>query len=189
MLAIIAAKSNNNVIGFEGNMPWKQRNDLQRFKALTYGHSVIMGRKTYESMGAKALPDRENIVLTSDITKFLEEHRKPAATQDCTVMDDLKQACRPFYMHAFPYRMQLATGFIIGGERLFTEGMELANMMYITELDCTVQGDAFFPEIDPKVWKKIAVEQYERDHYNTYDYSFVTYVRIPVDTPSGLCAS
>jgi len=186
MLAIIAAKSKNNVIGFEGKMPWKQRNDLQRFKALTYGHTVIMGRKTYASMGAKALPDRRNIVLTNHVVQFCEVFKKPGPLgMDCTVMSDLEQACRPFHKHDFPYHMHLETGFIIGGERLFREGMEMANVMYITELDCEVKGDAFFPEIDPAVWKQVAIERYKADEHNQYDYSFITYARIPKPEPKS----
>lgn len=185
MLAIIAAKSKNNVIGFEGKMPWKQRNDLQRFKALTYGHTVIMGRKTYASMGGKALPDRTNIVLTTNIIPFCEIYNRPGKGLDCTVMSDFKQACDEYYRHKFPNRMQLASGFIIGGERLFREGMEIADRMYITELDCEVNGDAFFPEIDPTVWKKVAEEKYKADEHNTYDYSFITYARIPAPDPKG----
>lgn len=180
MLAIIAAKSKNNVIGFDGKMPWRQKNDLQRFKALTYGHTVIMGRKTYESMGGKALPNRENYVLTTNIVPFCEIHKKPGPLgMDCTVMSDLEHACNKFYKYRFPDHMYLPTGFIIGGERLFREGMEKADLMYITEIDCEVQGDAFFPEIDLKVWKKVAEEKYKADADNQYDYSFVTYARIP----------
>jgi len=185
MLAIIAAKTKNNVIGFEGKMPWKQRNDLQRFKALTYGHTVIMGRKTYASMGGKALPDRQNIVLTSNVVQFCEIYNRPGQGLGCTVMSDFEQACRPFHKHDFPYHMHLETGFIIGGERLFTDGMKIANVMYITELDCELKGDAFFPPIDPTVWKQIAIERYKADEHNTYDYSFITYARIPEPDPKG----
>jgi dihydrofolate reductase len=185
MLAIIAAKSKNNAIGFENKMPWKQRNDLQRFKSLTYGHTVIMGRKTYASMGGKALPDRSNIVLTTNVIPFCEIYNRPGKGMDCTVMSDLKQACRPFHIHDFPYHMHLETGFIIGGERLFREGMEMANVMYITELDCEVKGDAFFPEIDPSVWKVVAQEKYKADEHNQYDYTFLTYARIPKPETKG----
>jgi dihydrofolate reductase len=186
MLAIIAAKSKNNVIGFEGKMPWKQRNDLQRFKSLTYGHSVIMGRKTYASMGGKALPNRSNYVLTTNISVFCELYKKPGPLgMDCTVAEDLEHVCKKFYKMEFPNHMYLPTGFIIGGERLYRDGMEKADLLYITELDCEVEGDAFFPEIDLMKWKKVSEEKYKADEHNQYDYSFVTYARIPPPLPKG----
>jgi dihydrofolate reductase len=162
MLALIAAKSKNNVIGFEGAMPWRQKNDLQRFKALTYSHTVIMGRKTFDSMG-KALPHRDNIVMT----------RTKAEIPCAMVLSDLAAACEAFT------KMGTPTAFIIGGEQLYREGMLRADLMYVTELDCEVQGDAFFPAIDPAVWKKVSEEKYLADDSNQYNYSFITYARIP----------
>jgi dihydrofolate reductase len=183
MLAIIAAKSNNNVIGFEGKMPWKQRNDLQRFKALTYGHTCIMGRKTLQSMG-KPLPNRTNIVLTNHIVPFLMAYQMEypeSKTQNSigmTVMSNLEEACKKFYKMEFPNHMYLPTGFIIGGQSLYEAGMSKAQMLYITEIDCDVKGDAFFPEIDPTIWIKVAEEKYKADVDNQYDYKFVTYAHV-----------
>lgn len=180
MLAIIAARSKNGVIGFEGKMPWKQKNDLQRFKALTYGHDVIMGRKTFESMGGKALPNRQNTVVTSNILLMCQLYPgKGPNGMDITLTDNFAHSCERFYKMSFPHRMYLPTGFIIGGERMYREGLEMADRIYLTEIDCEVQGDAFFPEIDLNVWKKVAEEKYKADADNQYDYSFVTYARKP----------
>lgn len=168
MLALIAAKSKNNVIGFQGAMPWRQRNDLQRFKALTYSHTVIMGRKTFDSMG-KALPNRDNIVMT----------RTKAEIPCAMVLSDFDAVCAAFT------KMDTPTAFIIGGEQLYLEGMAKAGIMYLTELDCEVQGDAFFPLIDPVVWKKVSEEKYLADDSNQYNYSFITYARIPAKSAIG----
>jgi dihydrofolate reductase len=83
------------------------------------------------------------------------------------------------YIHKqFPYRLELPFGFIIGGGEIYRQGMKHAKLMYITEIDCEVEGDAFFPDIDMTVWKKVAEEKYQADAHNQYDYNFVTYARI-----------
>lgn len=188
MLAIIAARSKNGVIGFEGKMPWKQKNDLQRFKGLTYSHDVIMGRKTFESMGGKALPNRSNTVVTTNILLMCELYPGKGPTGlEVTLTDNFQHACKKFHQIEFPDHMYQPTGFIIGGERLYREGMEFADMIYLTEIDCEVEGDAFFPEIDLNVWKKVAEEKYLADENNQYNYSFVTYARKPPSVSMKLC--
>jgi dihydrofolate reductase len=183
MLALIAAKSRNNVIGVNGKMPWRQDNDLQRFKALTYGHTVIMGRKTYDSI-RKPLPGRSNYVVTRNISPFLEINNAtlfPGNGTGASVYGELDQAIENFHKARFPYHMHLETGFVIGGGELYAQCMDKAHKLYITEIECDVEnGDAFFPEIDPTVWKKIAEEKYKADDRNQFDYNFCTYTRIPV---------
>lgn len=187
---MIAAKSRNNVIGVNGKMPWRQDNDLQRFKALTYGHTVIMGRKTYDSI-RKPLPGRTNYVVTRNIGPFIEVNRETLWPSHwnggASVYGDFDKAIESFYKMQFPDHMHLETGFIIGGGELYAQGMDKANVLYITEIDVEIpNGDAFFPEIDPTVWKRVALEKYKADATNQYDYNFVTYARIPkVDRSPG----
>lgn len=182
MLAIIAAKTANNVIGRDGAMPWSQPNDLQRFKSLTYGCPVIMGRKTYESMGAP-LPGRKNFVITSDVEKFKQDHAKyvidpsPVSPSILHPHDDAglffhSYTCR---QHSRPINNTRA--FVIGGHKMFYEAMQYADIMYLTELQVELEGDVYFPEFDRKDWRKVAEEKYLADDRNTYDYNFVTYVR------------
>jgi len=182
MLAIIAAKTANNVIGLNGGMPWKQANDLQRFKGLTYGCPIIMGRKTYESLGAP-LPGRKNFVITSDVEKFKQDHAKyvldpsPASP---SILFPAREA--GVFFHSYSCRQgsrpfNNTRAFVIGGNKMFYEAMQYADVMYLTELDIELEGDAHFPEFDRKEWRKVAEEKYPADDHNTYGYNFVTYVR------------
>ncbi len=150
-LTIIVAASMNNVIGLDNKLPWKIKEDLQRFKALTMGHPIIMGRKTYESIG-KPLPGRENIVLTNNpqyenngitIYNSLEEAQRAVAEQDA---------------------------FIIGGAQIYREGMNFATRIELTRVHKVIPGDTFFPEIDPEIWKET-----KKDFKG--DYSFISYMR------------
>jgi dihydrofolate reductase len=183
MIAIIVAKSKNNVIGRGNIMPWRQHNDLQRFKSLTLGHTVIMGRKTYESIG-KPLPDRSNIIITGDRDNFIHTHREtlwPLDRDPAEVYVDysLGLSLRQFEVEP-SYPRPTCLGFVIGGGSLYEQTMDRADIMYVTELDCVIEdGDTFFPDIDLTDWKKVAEEKYPSDGIrNQYNYSFVTYKRI-----------
>ena len=136
-LSIIVAKANNNVIGVNNALPWHLPEDLKRFRALTTGHHIIMGRKTYESLG-RLLPGRTTIIVTRNIsyqaTGALIAHNLQAAILQVT--NDLEP-------------------FLIGGAELYKDGLKLANKLYVTELQADFSGDAFFPEIDMKHWNLI----------------------------------
>jgi len=143
-LSIIAAKSKNNVIGNNGRLPWHLSEDLRRFKSITMGKPIIMGRATYESIG-KPLPGRENIILTrrSDyfeqgvtITHSLDEALKSAKSSD-EVM-------------------------VIGGGEIYKEFIARVNRLYITHVDLDIDGDAFFPEIDYSNWQVMSCEDFPR---------------------------
>ncbi|MBO7275815.1 MAG: dihydrofolate reductase [Clostridia bacterium] len=134
MLALIVARSKNNVIGKDGRIPWFIKGELKQFKELTSGHVVIMGRRSYEEIG-RPLPNRKNIVV-SNTTSFSGEN--------LVTVGSLKEA------------IEISHGediFIGGGYRLFEEVLPIVDVMYITEIDTVVEnGDVFFPEFDPSLF-------------------------------------
>ena len=148
-VVIIAAIANNGVIGAAGKIPWHISDDLKRFKRLTLGHPVVMGRKTYDSLG-KPLPGRRNIVLT----------RGPAIPSvECFAgLDAALATC------------QTETVFIIGGAELYRQALPLANTLLLTHVHRQVDGDARFPDFDRNRWQEVTREDYP-------DYSFVEYRR------------
>lgn len=176
MLALIVAKSKNNVIGFNGKMPWRQKNDLQRFKALTHGHTVIMGSKTYAAIGNKPLAGRKNVIISRrPAGEFTGLHTKG---ERISVQSDLNQVTRDYYVgHDSPGWMDFETAFIIGGAEIYRQAIQDVDKLFITELDCEVEGDSTFPDIDLDIWEKIAEEKYTADSDNEYNYTFVTYSR------------
>ena len=134
-LSIIVAVADNNVIGIDNTLPWHLPEDLKRFRALTTGHHIIMGRKTYESLG-RLLPGRTTVIVTRNkdykIEGALIAHSLAEAITLC------KDDNEPF---------------LIGGAELYKHGMALANKLYLTKVNINVEGDAFFSDIDPKDWQ------------------------------------
>ncbi len=151
-LALIAALSENRVIGKDGQIPWKIPKDLRRFRKLTVGNAVIMGRKTHESIG-KPLDKRFNIVLTRNADLLL-----PDVTL-CSSLDAALMLCNSF-----------DTAYVIGGESVYKEALPLADRLELTYVDGIFDGDAFFPGFNLDDW--IETERLPRDAY-----SFVTYMR------------
>ncbi len=139
-ISLIAALAKNRVIGANNTLPWRLPEDLKRFKALTMGHPIIMGRKTYESIG-RALPGRLNIVVTrnADFT-----------AAGCTVVDSPAAAVAAC--------IGVDEAFVIGGAELYRAWMDSADRMYLTEIDQNFAGDAWFPEFDRARWKETARE-------------------------------
>ena len=139
-LSLIVAVANNHVIGINNTLPWHLPEDLKRFRALTTGHHIIMGRKTYESLG-RLLPGRTTVIVTRNKDYKLEgalvAHSLQAALDLC--LNDVE-------------------AFVIGGAELYQDGLKLANKLYITEVDLEVAGDAFFPAIDMQEWLETSRE-------------------------------
>lgn len=160
-ISIIAAVSKNNVIGFKGKLPWHLSDDLKNFKRLTTGHVVIMGRKSFESIG-KPLPDRVNIVLTRN-----ENYHQDGVLTASGFQDALDIA----------EKMQDDQVFVIGGEFVFNKALKYADKMYLTEIDTEIDGDAFFPEWDKNEWKEVSRESFEKSDKNDYDFDIVTYIK------------
>ncbi|MSR67932.1 dihydrofolate reductase [Candidatus Peribacteria bacterium] len=159
MLSLIVAASENNVIGKDNKLPWHLPDDLKRFKALTRGHPMIMGRKTFESIG-RALPDRLNIVVSNTL------ENAPAGTS---------------LAHSLTAALDLAKdsdeAFIIGGAKLFEIGLSLAEKLYLTRVHATIDGDVFFPEITDE-WKEKSREHHKKDAEHEYAFTFINFERI-----------
>jgi dihydrofolate reductase len=160
MVSFIVAVADNGVMGKQGaELPWRQSADLVRYREITMGHPIIMGRKTYESIG-HPLPGRQNIIVT----------RNPAyRAEGCTVATSLEAA------------LQAANDsdeiFIIGGGMLFAAAMPLADKLYLTQIHAKPDGDVFF-QYDPADWQEIEHESYPADAKNQYPYSFVTFTKV-----------
>jgi len=160
MKTIIVAYDKHRGIGFENDMPWKrsQRGDLQRFKQLTVGNAVIMGRKTFESLPF-VLPDRLNIVVT----------HQPIEIEGAKVVDSLQKA----YELASEYPQTC----IIGGAQIYEQSLADTDRIYATEIDAEFTAQKFFPELDMSVWQEVEREHHEADDKNKYPYDFVTYTK------------
>lgn len=154
MVTLIAAIAKNNCIGINGTLPWDLPEDRQRFKMLTTGHVVIMGRKTWESLPERfrPLPKRLNIILTKN-TAY------PLPT-GCEQANSLAEAINAHSDQEI---------FIIGGEAAYREGLAIADRLEITHVDQVVDGDAFFPNIDPHIWKKVTEEKHQEYTFSTYE--------------------
>ena len=154
-ISISCAMGENRVIGINNQLPWHLPNDLKHFKKITLHKPIIMGRKTFESIG-KPLPDRENIIVTRD---------KNYTAPNCIVVHSLEEALD---------QIEAPEVIIIGGAKMYEQALRIATTLYITIIHQAFQGDTFFPEINQDDWKEIAREDYEADEHNDYDYSFVT---------------
>jgi len=161
MLSIIVAKASNNIIGKNNALIWHLPEDLKRFKELTTGHTIIMGRRTFESLG-RVLPNRKHVILCNDMQMEIEDER-------IEILDDISKLDK--------YINSDEENFIIGGATIYRLLMPYANKMYITEIDQEFEGDVSFPEINKEEWDVVEVEKGLKDEKNPYDYNYVTYVR------------
>lgn len=160
ILSIIVAAAENNVIGNKNALIWHIPADLKHFKRLTTGHPVIMGRKTFESIG-KALPHRRNIVIS----------RNPDfRPEGCEVAGGIPEALRLVETEE--------EVFIIGGGTLYQEMWDKADRLYITRVHTVVDGDTFIPAVDHAQWKVVSCEDFEAGEKDDFDYSFIDYQRI-----------
>ncbi|HVW66235.1 MAG TPA: dihydrofolate reductase [Candidatus Peribacteraceae bacterium] len=163
LLSLIAAVSENNVIGKGGTLPWHLPADLAHFRALTTGKPVIMGRKTFASIG-RPLPNRQNIILTRDETFQAE---------GCDIAHTLDDAI------AMAEDGGAGEAMVIGGEQIYQSAMSLATHMYLTLVHTYVEdGDAFFPEIDYRQWQETERVEHPADEENPIPFSMATYERI-----------
>jgi len=159
-LTLIAAMAENRVIGKNNDLVWHLPDDLKHFKELTKGHHIIMGRKTFESMG-KPLPHRTNIVVTSK-----EDYK----AEGCIVVHNLRDAIQKAENDSQP--------FIIGGGKIYKQALEYGDTMELTEIDAEVDGDTYFPEFDRKFWKEVSREHHPKDDKHDYAFDFVRYERL-----------
>ena len=157
LITLIAAVSENNVIGKDNKLIWHLSDDLKHFKDLTKGHAVIMGRKTFESM-PKALPNRTNIIITRK-TDYL--------VNDAIVVNSLNQALEKAVDDNQP--------FIIGGGEIYSLAIKIADRIELTRVHTDLEGDAYFPEIDYNLWEEVSREKRLKDEKHNYDFSFIRY--------------
>jgi dihydrofolate reductase len=161
MLSIIVAKSRNNIIGKNNELIWHLPADLKRFKELTTGHNIIMGRKTFESLG-RVLPNRKHIIFSQN--------------PDFKVADENVEV-----VHSLLQIQELIEGpeesFVIGGAMIYNFLMPYVKKMYITQIDKEFEGDTFFPKINEEEWKIVEREKGVKDEKNNLDYEFITYER------------
>lgn len=159
MISIIVAASANNVIGAQGDLPWRLSDDLKRFKAVTMGKPVIMGRKTWESIG-RPLPGRQNIVIT---------RQEGFAADGCDVVPSTEAATAA--------AGDAAEIMVIGGSQVYELFLPQAERLYLTRVYADVEGDAFFPVVDENEWRLVSDEPHSADDRNEFDFSFRTYER------------
>lgn len=160
MLSIIVAKSKNNAIGKDNKLLWYISDDLKRFKKLTTGHTIIMGRKTFESLG-KVLPNRLHIVITRDENYKIEN-------ENVKIVNNIS--------HLEPYIKDENENFVIGGAQIYTSLISKCEKLYITQINKDFIGDSYFPKINENEWKVINKEEGPRDE-NDFTYEYITYAR------------
>lgn len=160
-LIIIAAAAENNALGIDNDLPWHLPDDFKRFKQLTSGHKILMGRKTLESF-PKALPNREHIVITRD------KNYKPKF--DCIVFNSLEEAVN--------YTKQDEVGYIIGGGEIYKQAMDLATHIELTRIHAEFEADTFFPVIDLEKWKMVKEEYHPKDDKHKFDFTYQTFERV-----------
>lgn len=162
MLSIIVAIANENVIGKDNKLIWHIPEDLKRFKEITSGHKIIMGRKTFESLG-RVLPNRKHIVLCNDMKMKINN-------ENVEILNDISKLDK--------YINSEEECFVIGGATIYKLLMPYANKMYVTKINQSFEGDVYFPEIKEEIWKEVSREKGLKNEENPFDYEYITYIRI-----------
>lgn len=156
IITFVVAAAANNAIGKDNKLLWNLPTDLKHFKTITSGHTIIMGRKTFDSM-AKPLPNRRNIIITrnpalriagAEVTQSLDE-----ALALCNNEEEV---------------------FVIGGAQIYKDALERTDRIYLTRVHKSFDGDAYFPDLDPEKWLEVAREDHQADEKNSIDFSFIT---------------
>ena len=161
MLSIIVAKAKNNVIGKNNELIWHLPEDLKRFKKLTTGHVIIMGRKTFESLG-RVLPNRKHIVFTNNPDFKIENENVKIVHSMLEIQE---------------YIEDKNENFVIGGAMIYNLLMPYVTKLYVTQINKDFEGDAFFPRIDEEKWKEVERILGIKDESINFDYEFITYER------------
>ncbi|EJF77180.1 hypothetical protein MCO_01359 [Bartonella sp. DB5-6] len=164
-VCLIAAVAENGVIGHEGALPWHLSTDLQRFKALTFGKPIIMGRKTWDSLG-RPLPGRTNIVIT---------HNRAFSAEGAVIAHSLSQACS--VAKRVSSQNSADAVFIIGGGEIFQQGLPIADKIFLTEVLASIKGDSFFPVFDKEKWTIIQTQYIPEGVKDSHPSRFMVYER------------
>ena len=157
-ISIIAALGSNRAIGYQNQLPWRLPADLQRFKQLTMGHHILMGRKTFESIG-RPLPGRTSIIIT---------RQSDYKAKDCLIAHSLEEAI------ALAQSRGEQEAFVIGGADIYAQALPLADRMYLTWVEAEPEADAFFPVFDEKDWEQIEEVSFAADEKHSYAMKFVS---------------
>ena len=158
----VVALSNNNVIGVNNSLPWNLKTVLSHFKNYTSKKIIVMGRKTYESIG-RPLPNRINLIVSNTI-KEINGAELFKSTEDA--INKAKELC---------INKNLNEIIIIGGGYLFRDTLSITNKLVLTKVDCNIEGDVFYPDIDLNEWEKLSSEHFTKDSDNDYDFTVITY--------------
>ena len=164
-IALVVARGRNGVIGRDGDLPWRLRSDLQRFKAITIGKPCLMGRKTWESLPLRPLPGRLNLVLTRDLS--YEEAGLTKGALVCASLDEAVEIARETAADDGVDEIC-----IIGGTALFEAALPRARRLYITEVDAAPEGDAVFPAFDESQWTQVSCEPHEAGEKDDHAFTF-----------------
>jgi dihydrofolate reductase len=159
MITLIAAAAENNALGKNNDLIWHLPDDFKRFKAITSGHYIIMGRKTFESF-PKPLPNRTHVIIT---------RQKNYNPENCIVVNSLEKA-----IEICPKDEDV---FVIGGGEIYQQSIAIANKIELTRVHSTFEADAFFPEIDTTIWELVQEEFHPKDEKHLFDFSFQTYLK------------
>lgn len=160
LISFVVAMARNHVIGNHNQLPWRLPADLQHFKAVTMGKPVVMGRKTFDSIG-RPLPGRTNIVVTRDVAYQAE---------GCVVVHSIDEALRA--------AGDVAEVMVIGGAEFYRQLLPRADRIHLTRIDAEFEGDAWFPELNDAEWREVAREAHAPDEKNPHAYAFVTLERV-----------
>lgn len=161
-ISLVAAASENNVIGDENEIPWHLPDDMKFFREITEGKPIIMGRKTFESIG-KPLPKRHNIVIS---------RQRDLEIEGCDVVGSLEEALE------LAEEESADEACIIGGGQIYSEGIDQADRIYLTRVHATVDGDTYFPEVDEEEWEEIDRQDHDKDEQHEYAFSIIHYERV-----------
>ena len=165
IISHLVALSNNFVIGVNNDLPWKLKKDLQHFSAYTQNKAIVMGRKTFESIG-RPLPNRKNIVISSSLE----------SQESLEVVPNLNQAIEIANQWNKDNSAEEEI-VLIGGGYVFEESKNIVNKLVLTRVECEIDGDVFYPQIDLSDWKEISRESYKRDSENEYDFRIETLIK------------
>ncbi|MDA7575596.1 dihydrofolate reductase [Gammaproteobacteria bacterium] len=165
IISHLVALSNNFVIGVNNDLPWKLKKDLQHFSAYTQNKAIVMGRKTFESIG-RPLPNRKNIVISSSLE----------SQESLEVVPNLNQAIEVANQWNKDNSAEEEI-VLIGGGYVFEESKNIVNKLVLTRVECEIDGDVFYPQIDLSDWKEISRESYKRDSENEYDFRIETLIK------------
>ncbi len=167
-IVLIAAVPRNGIIGAENDMPWRLPTDLKRFKRITLGKPVVMGRRTFLSFGGKPLPGRPHVVISRD-PDYAPEGAEVAASLEAA-LDRARDLAADLGAEEIV---------VMGGGQIYAQAIGLADRLEITEVEAEPEGDTVFPEIDPALWVETSREAGERSEKDSADFAFVTYRRKP----------